>query len=260
LPYYTKEGLLKRQTKTLDTFKKKAKKKFGNRYSYSAIGVGIDKDTKVPIICKEHGIFYQLKGEHLRGVNCSKCASITKNRKLRNGKKLSKTKEAFLNESLLMHGNLYDYSNVEYINNNTKVELVCNIHGRFMTTPCSHLNMKTGCPLCKLSFGEREIFRFLIDRCIPFEREYTFDELKGVNGGLLRFDFYIKSINTIIEYDGEQHFIPIEQFGGIKGLKIVKHHDYMKDKFCNENNYKLLRITYKDKEKIRDILNECITL
>ena len=80
---YTKEGLEKRRIKALNKFLEKAKNKFGERYGYELIEHGINKQEKIPIICKQHGIFYQIKSEHLRGINCRECSYITKNRKIK---------------------------------------------------------------------------------------------------------------------------------------------------------------------------------
>ena len=58
------------------------------------------------------------------------------------------TKEIFIERAKQIHGNKYDYSEVEYINANTKVRIICPIHGEFFQTPSRHINMKQGCPKC----------------------------------------------------------------------------------------------------------------
>jgi len=80
----------------------------------------------------------------------------------------------------------------------------------------------------------------------------------------LPFDFYLPKYNTCIEYDGEQHFQPV-QFGGISlkeaelNLKNKKHNDNIKEKFCKMKNIHLLRIKYLDNcfEKLNDCLGGC---
>lgn len=59
------------------------------------------------------------------------------------------TLDDFINKARTIHGNLYDYSRVEYVNNKTPVEIVCNKHGSFYQRPDSHLNGK-GCAFCRL--------------------------------------------------------------------------------------------------------------
>jgi hypothetical protein len=62
------------------------------------------------------------------------------------GKKF--TKEEFIAKATIRHGNLYDYSRVEYKNGDTKVEIICSIHGPFFQTPRHHHSQGTGCPYC----------------------------------------------------------------------------------------------------------------
>lgn len=61
-----------------------------------------------------------------------------------------------------------------------------------------------------------------------------------------------------IEYDGRQHFIPIKMFGGDKALERTKKHDYIKSKYCTDNNIQLIRIHYEDYDNIGNILNNYI--
>ena len=74
---------------------------------------------------------------------------------------------------------------------------------------------------------------------------------------LCGFDFYIEKLNMCIEYDGEQHFMPIKWFGGDEGLENIKIRAGIKNKFCQDNNIKLLRISYKEdvELKLKDIFN-----
>lgn len=56
-----------------------------------------------------------------------------------------KTTKEFIEEAKMVHGNKYDYSKVVYVNNNTKVEIICPEHGSFFQRPNDHLK-KNGCP------------------------------------------------------------------------------------------------------------------
>ena len=110
----------------------------------------------------------------------------------------------FVEKARKIHGNKYDYSKVNYINAQTKVKITCPEHGEFWQKPNNHLNGKS-CPLCSESHGEREIRKLLDKYGIRYEREKTFDDLNGIGGGQLRFDFYLPDHNMCIEFDGEQH-------------------------------------------------------
>ena len=54
----------------------------------------------------------------------------------------------FTKKAKQVHGNIYDYSKVNYINLNTKVEIICPIHGSFLQSPSDHIHSSHGCPVC----------------------------------------------------------------------------------------------------------------
>ena len=121
-------------TKT-EIFINKAIQVHGNKYDYSKVNY-IDCNTKVCIICPEHGEFWQSPRCHLKGRGCSLCS---KNKKL--------TTEEFIKRAKEIYGDKYDYSKVEYVNNHTKVCIICPDHGEFWQKPQSHLNGH-GCVKC----------------------------------------------------------------------------------------------------------------
>jgi hypothetical protein len=44
----------------------------------------------------------------------------------------------FISKAIKIHGDRYDYSNVNYINAKTKINIICKIHGEFEQTPSNH--------------------------------------------------------------------------------------------------------------------------
>ena len=110
--------------------------KHGDKYDYSLIKEYVNNRTPVPIICREHGVFYQRPEKHLAGQGCPVCS---KNHKL--------TTETFIEKAKKIHKDKYDYSKVTYINNETKVCIICPEHGEFRQTPHMHLAGQ-GCPKC----------------------------------------------------------------------------------------------------------------
>lgn len=116
-------------------------------------------------------------------------------------------------------------------------------------TPLTYKNFSLGkrCKYCaaksNTSKASQLLMRLLKQVSIDFEDEKTFEDcFNPMTGYKLPFDFYIPKLNLLIEIDGEQHFIPIEQWGGEKSLKNNKYRDYIKDKFCIDNNIRLIRI------------------
>lgn len=109
---------------SLDKFIEKARIVHGNKYNYSKVDY-INNTTKVEIICPTHGTFYQIPKDHIKGCGCSKCSHE------RSGLKARKSLEQFIQDARKVHGDKYNYNEVEYINSNTKVCIICPKHGEF---------------------------------------------------------------------------------------------------------------------------------
>jgi hypothetical protein len=110
-----------------------------------------------------------------------------------------------------------------------------------------------GCETNRKSFGERKIKEFLDQNSIKYIRENKFHSCKNIKE--LPFDFYLPDYNICIEYDGELHYRSSIIFGGDITLKRIRDNDDIKSKWCLENNIKLIRISYKKKNKIFKILS-----
>lgn len=231
--------------KSKEEFIKESKLIHGNKYDYSLVEYKNNK-TKVKIICLEHGIFEQIPRSHLRGCGCEKCSFNYK-----------KDINDFLKSALEIHGNKYIYDKSIYKSSLTKIIITCKKHGDFLQTPNKHITLKQGCPKCKRSKGVELICSILDKNNIKYENEKTIKGCVSENNKLLYFDIFIKNSNITIEYDGEQHFIPIEKWGGQENLNKIKERDYIKSKFCKENNIKLFRISYLDniEEKTNEIIS-----
>lgn len=125
---------------TTTEFIEKSKLTHGNRYDYSLVNY-INSSTHVDIICKEHGVFKQTPNNHLLGKNCKRCAMIEV------GNKNKSNSDSFIEKAKVVHDNKYDYSLVDYINNKTKIRIVCPTHGEFEQIPSNHLR-GIDCPEC----------------------------------------------------------------------------------------------------------------
>jgi hypothetical protein len=231
---------------TTSVFIKKARKVYGDEYDYSQVDYK-KSNIKIKIICKKHGIFEQLPNNHLRGMKCTKCANE------QNGINKMISREEFIRRARLVHGDKYKYGD-DYINFHVKMEIFCPEHGSFMQTPGAHL-AERGCPRCNESRGERRIALFLKSNNISYERQKKFDGCKNVRN--LPFDFYLSDYNTIIEHDGRQHSCPSEYFGGTPAFEYLKKLDTIKEDYCRENNIKLIRIPYNQRDyEIKDLFKK----
>lgn len=166
--------------------------------------------------------------------------------------KLPKTQEQYISEVEAVNKDI-DVRGY-YVNNHTPILHYCKIcENEFMAYPNNILNGQ-GCPICKESRGERIIRHYLQEHKIDFKSQYRFDNCK--NKRSLPFDFYLPELNICIEYDGPQHFEPIERFGGNNNFLQTQQNDSIKNKYCEENNITLLRIRYD--ENINNILDKNI--
>ena len=112
------------------------------------------------------------------------------------------------------------------------------------------------CPHCSQSHGETFVASFLKEHSIEYEFQKRFKDCRDKY--TLPFDFYIPTLNYCIEFDGIQHFEPVDYFGGEKAFKEVQRRDGIKTKYCKEKGIKLLRIRYDEdvEEKLNSILKK----
>lgn len=203
-----------------------------NKYDYSFTNY-VDINTKIKYICPIHGEVEQLPRNHLR-YGCRFCSkdNVRKN--------TSSTTETFIEKAKKVHGVKYDYSKVNYINNKTKVCIICPIHGEFWQTPSKHLQGH-GCSKCKRSYLEDEIALFLNEKQIKYIEQYTDIFLK--NGrGKQKLDFYLPDYKIAIECQGLQHFSNVFYIKSKPYENFIKR-DIMKYEKCKDNGIKLLYYT-----------------
>lgn len=126
--------------KTTEEFIAQCKEKHKDEdYDYSKTKY-INDRTDVIIICKDHGEFHIKPNYFLRKGKCSGC-----------NKKVHKyTTEQFIERAKKVHGNKYNYSKVDYEDNQTDVLIICPKpgHGEFLQRPCVHIDGKCKCPTC----------------------------------------------------------------------------------------------------------------
>ena len=223
--------------KTTESFKQEV---FFINPNISIVGNYIDTRTKIKCICLIDGYEWDvLPNSLLRGRGCPMCAGTNR-----------KKQHEYI--ELLKSINQNIEAVEEYVNAKTSILHRCKIcSAHWCATPHNVLR-GTGCPVCNESHGERTVRCYLVDKHINFKEQHTFDACK--NKKALPFDFYLPDYNVCIEYDGIQHFKPIDAFGGQIYFQNIVKHDAIKTNYCTENNIYLIRIRYD--ESIKEKLDE----
>jgi very-short-patch-repair endonuclease/phage FluMu protein Com len=235
-----------KKTKTTEEFKQEVFDLVGNEYS--VLEPYIKGNIKIKMKHNKCGNEYYVRPNSFLGGNrCPKCKDLNR----------TKTDEQFKKEVFDLVGEEYSVLG-EYEGANKKIKMRHNKCGYEWEVKPANFLQGSRCPYCKASKGEEKIAKYLTKFGIKFETQKTFKDLKDKI--LLRFDFYIPNKNLLIEYDGIQHFEPVD-FGGINNEEIVKENfknqqirDKMKNEYCKENGIKLLRIKYTDFKNIKKIL------
>lgn len=113
----------------------------GDEFDYSNV-VYVDTHTKVEIYCKKHNhTFHQIPKDHKKGMKCYFCGRESQIEKAK------KSTEKVIEELYEVCGNEYDFSNINYINTKTEIEVICKTHGSFMKKPCELLQGRA-CKKC----------------------------------------------------------------------------------------------------------------
>ena len=134
------------------------------------------------------------------------------------------------------------------------ISIQCKKCGYIWDVPIKSLRYCPNCEKDKMYKGEQMIFDILIENDIEFVQQKTYEKCKNIRK--LSFDFYLPKYNTCIEYNGQQHYMPVDYFGGKVSLQHQQHNDNIKREFCKNNNINLIEIpfTYNTKEKIEEII------
>lgn len=204
--------------------------------------------SNVKIKCKcliDNHIWCVNPSSLLLGKGCSKCRDRNK----------TKTNEQFLEE--LSEANQYVIPLEVYEKIDKKIKFQCKICGNIWETTPSHVLRGSGCPECKLSKGEKKINKYFNELNIMYISQFKFDDLVGVSGNKLSYDFYLPIHNLLIEYQGQFHdgSVP-EEIQSKYDLKKQQEHDRRKREYAKQHNIELLEIWYWNFNKIEEILNQ----
>ena len=227
---------------TLDAFIERSRAVHGDKYDYSKVvlGNGATRKQHVTIICPIHGEFGQQPAKHMDGDNCPKCSG-----------KYQMTTEEFKDVIRDLYGDKYDLSRTKYTRKDGKCIIGCPVHG-FVKNSIESLRRGAGCNKCNASVGENLIGRYLDKVKIPYEKEYSIKHFGDNNR--YRYDFYLPTLNIVIEFHGSQHYDMVEYFGGEDKFKETQERDRYKENFLRRLNIPLLIIKYDQANDIPNVV------
>lgn len=177
-----------------------------DKYDYSKVEY-INSRTKVKIICPVHGEFEQLPSSHLQGNGCPKCAREwtdvhKENHCISARQSRGMTTEEWIERAKQVHGDKYDYSLTTYVNQRTKVKIICPIHGEFEQNADSHIR-GIGCRLCGLESDNHN-----------FDHSWSPEQREKIK-------------QTCLERYGAERYLDSDE-GRAKSIKIRSNPDFRK--------------------------------
>lgn len=193
--------------KTIEEIREQANRIYNSKYEYLDIDRSGNK-SKIIIKCSEHGIFKKYYHDHL--VRNQGCPNCSKPSKLDN--------HSFIKRATIIHNNKYDYSKVDYKNNNVKICIVCNVHGDFLQTPSNHLSGQN-CPKCCKNI------KYSINKFIEKANKIHHNKY---NYSLTKYKNIKMKIKIICNEHGEFEQIPeyhLQGYGCYKCSNIVRNVD-----------------------------------
>lgn len=214
--------------------------------------------TRLRYLCPIHGEQTILWNNFKKGAGCRKCADEVNSLRMRK-ETWDKIQNYFKNSEYVLLSTFEEYVGA----NDSCLRCLCKKHGEFNIS-WTNLNKFEGCPICNSSNGERRIFHYLHKQGVEFSRVKTFDDLIGVGGKKLSYDFYVPQFNLLIEHQGEQHEHPVvfpnmSDGTAIENFKKQQEHDKRKKQYAIDHNINLLEIWYYEFDTIENILEQYTT-
>jgi hypothetical protein len=214
----------------------------------------INNEEKLDYICNKHkekGIQKMSSGDLIKCIGCYYCGLESASRSS------TKSHDQFCKEVFDVHGDDYIVHST-YINCKSDVIIYCNKCDDIFPIRPDHLLSGHGCSICSSSRGEKRVNLFLDLKLINNIPQYKFKDCRCKRE--LPFDSYLPDYNTCIEFQGIQHYQPVEIFGGEEQFKLQQMYDNIKRQYCLDNNIKLIEISYKAYNDIEIILTKLLNL
>ena len=146
----------------------------------------------------------------------------------------------------------------EYANFTTPVTIYCNDHNcEFQTMPQDILKRVSCCPKSFKTYKEEAMCSLIESWGYNIDRQHAFNNCKDIN--VLKFDCYLTDFNTVVEYDGENHYFPVK-YGAQsyedarRKHEYTKRHDEIKNEFCKKNKINIIRVPYFEFENMDSFL------
>ena len=238
---------------------------YGGKYCYDADNL-YSEGGQLNVFCREYGLFNVSLKLHLKGLECPYCnpwgKKYMKTRKERSAKSVEKSmsyKRKVVHTSEKEKVKNEKYMNLRFADPIPKVSFT-----KKQTTIRNKSAKKTnnkGKILLSVfnnkipSKGEQSITNFLDTNGIEyvcqqkFENEYLFNI-----HNYMMVDFYLPKHNTIIEYNGQQHYYPVKWFGGEEAFEHQQERDHALRLYCKEHQIRLVEIPYTEESDIENIL------
>lgn len=199
---------------------------------YSVVGNYTGANNKVTIKHNKCGYVYEITPIYFKkGNRCPECTGSSHRRNQQEFVWLLGKKRP----SYQLVG---DYINTDTIT--TFKHLKCGYI--FNARPTLILNYHSGCPQCNQSHGE-EMIRHILDMYhIQYVPQKMFSGLKDTKQ--LSYDFYLPNQKVLIEYQGRQHYEPVDYFGGEAKFRKQQQHDKMKRNYAEHKGYQLVEVDY----------------
>ncbi|AIZ94631.1 hypothetical protein LfeInf_005 [Lactobacillus phage LfeInf] len=219
-------GIIK---KTDKQFRQEVYALVGDEYTF--LDKYVNAGTKIRVKHNKCGTEYKVTPiNFLRGTRCPHCYGTPK-----------KTNVQFRQEVYDIVGD--DYTFLEpYVDSFTKLKVKHNKCGNIYEVRPIYFLSGNRCPYCNSPKGETVITKLLDTLNIDYEYQKTFPDLKYKS--YLSYDFYIPSQSILIEYQGIQHYQPIDHFGGDDQFTIQQKHDQMKLDYAKSHGYNLIAVPY----------------
>lgn len=221
-------------------------KQYIEKYNYELLTKEkdyINTKTNIKVKCNKGHVYITRFNTFKNGNRCPHCANNVR-------LDYEYVKKYIENEGCVL-------LSTNYINNATPLEVMCHEGHIFKVKFNNFKDNGSRCPICKETKGEKAIRKYLIQNNLNFIPQKSFDNLIGLKGGLLSYDFYLPNNNLLIEYQGSFHDGTADTQSEEEFLS-QQEHDRRKKQYAIDNNIELLEIWYWDYDNIENILSNKI--